>query len=482
MRTKATAKIKRTGDFVQVVDAFVFFNELDILEIRLAELYDVVDLFILVEATHTHKGDPKPLYYAESRQRFARYFDKIRHIVVGDLPRGAGLPAIWRREMTQRQRIADGLHDVPDDAIVLISDLDEIPRREAVALLRRQGIPDGMVVTFEQRLHYYNVNTHCISLIWTGTRAARCIDVKAITPDGVRWAGLYSAGAGRTMGARSTEYPLFGKLEHAGWHLSYFGDVAHIQDKMGAFLHQELVNEETTDTNTIAGHIARGEDVWGRPDGPKFALGPAPDLPAAIRADPVRWSRYFHPDWRPIFNQDWYDPEQARYVGEMARAAPQGGELVEIGCWEGRSTAVIAPAVAPRALHCVDHWRGNEDEGDAESVGLAQERDVFGTFERNMSLLTLGNIEVWRGSWQEWVKVWDKPIAFLHLDASHDYDSVYNCLQAVKPLLVPGALLCGDDGYADGVYRAVRDVFGEGKVRDIGNRLWVTRWEGARDG
>lgn len=457
-----------------VCDAFTFFNELDILEIRLAELYDVIDLFVLVEATHTHKGDPKPLYYAESRQRFARYFDKIRHVVVGDLPRGGGLPAIWRREMTQRQRIADGLGDVPDDAIVLISDLDEIPRREAVALLRAQGIPDGMVVTLEQRLHYYNVNTHCVSLTWTGTRAARCADVKAITPDGVRWAGLYHAG--RTTGARSTEYPLFGKLEHAGWHLSYFGDAAHIQKKMGAFLHQELVSDENSDPAVIEQRMATGADIWGRADGPKFAQAPAPDLPAAIRADPVRWSKFFHADFRPTFHEDWYDPDQARYVGEMARAAPQNGELVEIGCWEGRSACVIAPVVAPRLLHCVDHWQGNGDEGDAESVRLAQERDVFATFMRNVELLTPGNIEVWRGSWQQWAAVWDKPIAFLHLDASHDYDSVHDCLVAVKPFLVSGALLCGDDGYADGVYRAVRDVFGEGNVRDVGNRLWVTRW------
>ena len=39
---------------MKTVDAFTFFNELDVLEWRLQELYPAVDKFILVEATHTH--------------------------------------------------------------------------------------------------------------------------------------------------------------------------------------------------------------------------------------------------------------------------------------------------------------------------------------------------------------------------------------------------------------------------------------------
>src|SRR4051812_40271897 len=113
-------------------DCFTFYNELDILEIRLRELYDVVDRFVLVEATHTHKGDPKPLHYATNRARFASWNDKIRHIVIGDLPVGDNLAAIRRREMGQRNAILLGLMDAQDDDIVLISDVDEIPRKSAV--------------------------------------------------------------------------------------------------------------------------------------------------------------------------------------------------------------------------------------------------------------------------------------------------------------------------------------------------------------
>ena len=45
----------------------MFRDELDMLECRLRELEDVVYRHVLVEAPVTHRGDPKPLYYAENR-------------------------------------------------------------------------------------------------------------------------------------------------------------------------------------------------------------------------------------------------------------------------------------------------------------------------------------------------------------------------------------------------------------------------------
>ena len=41
-----------------IVDCFPFFNELDLLELRLNELKDVVDVFVLSEATLTFTGKP----------------------------------------------------------------------------------------------------------------------------------------------------------------------------------------------------------------------------------------------------------------------------------------------------------------------------------------------------------------------------------------------------------------------------------------
>ena len=107
----------------KIYDCFPFFNELEILEIKLNELYDHVDHFVLVECTETFSGKPKPLYFAENKQRFSRFLDKIIHIVVmehfpTDIP--------WDRELYQKDQIMQGLTNCHDEDIIIIEDLDEI--------------------------------------------------------------------------------------------------------------------------------------------------------------------------------------------------------------------------------------------------------------------------------------------------------------------------------------------------------------------
>ena len=49
--------------------AFTFLNEFDVLEIRLRASFDpLVDHFVLVEATRTHTGKPKPLHFTRKPQ------------------------------------------------------------------------------------------------------------------------------------------------------------------------------------------------------------------------------------------------------------------------------------------------------------------------------------------------------------------------------------------------------------------------------
>ena len=50
----------------KVFDVFLFFNELDILELRLKMLNDVVDFFVITECDFTFSGKPKSLIFAKS--------------------------------------------------------------------------------------------------------------------------------------------------------------------------------------------------------------------------------------------------------------------------------------------------------------------------------------------------------------------------------------------------------------------------------
>ena len=73
-----------------IFDCFTFFNELDILEIRLNEMAPMVDRFVLVEARKTFQGADKPLYFDQNKARFTPFLDKIEHVIV-DFPEDLGL-------------------------------------------------------------------------------------------------------------------------------------------------------------------------------------------------------------------------------------------------------------------------------------------------------------------------------------------------------------------------------------------------------
>ena len=89
-----------------VYDCFQFFNELDILKLRMHVLNDVVDKFVISEATVTFSGEKKPLYFQENREMFQEFEDKIIHKVVDDTPMDT---SAFMRDSHQKCAVARGL-------------------------------------------------------------------------------------------------------------------------------------------------------------------------------------------------------------------------------------------------------------------------------------------------------------------------------------------------------------------------------------
>ena len=118
---------------MKVYDCFLFYNELDILEIRLNELYDHVDYFYAVEASVTHTGRPKPLYLKEALEHTNR-FDKFKSKIINidtdlDLTKSAlvdnNIDDSWNREFIQRNYLMSVMLKASADDIILLSDVDE---------------------------------------------------------------------------------------------------------------------------------------------------------------------------------------------------------------------------------------------------------------------------------------------------------------------------------------------------------------------
>ena len=89
-----------------IVDTFMFYNELDVLETRLRKLSPHVDLFVLVESKVTHNGNPKPLYFEENKERYTEWLPKLRHVIAEDMPTDENP---WGREKYQRHCILKGI-------------------------------------------------------------------------------------------------------------------------------------------------------------------------------------------------------------------------------------------------------------------------------------------------------------------------------------------------------------------------------------
>ena len=220
---------------MKVFDCVPFFNEFEVLRLRMACLENVVDRFVVVEAHQTHAGDPKPLHLAGGGAPDLLAHPKLALHAV-DLPVGG---SDWARDQYQRDSLGAalaGLGAAPGD-MVLISDVDEIPDLAALAHARQALAAGGArtILAFEQRLFYFRLNYELVwsrKLPWIGTAAARYEDVASV--NGVRTT------ARNIRGRHSQDFDTRARvlrLPEGGWHFSYVGDDAALEQKLAA--HEE---------------------------------------------------------------------------------------------------------------------------------------------------------------------------------------------------------------------------------------------------
>lgn len=256
----------------KIIDSFIFFNELDLLEIRLNTLNDKVDKFVLVESTVSHTGKSKPLYYKENRDRFAKFNHKIIHCVVDDTPDSfeeaqkrflspkdeleknilmyclttSNVPkgeTQWLREFYQHESTRRGMlmANLDDEDICFVSDLDEIWNPEI-----DYKITDYDVFKLKQsvRIGYLNVES---SEEWFGTYYTKYKNIK-------------NSSANHLDTLSKTNHKF---IDNGGWHFTYQGGVDKIKTKLENYGHQEYNNDDVK--NLIETRLSMGQDVLGRP-------------------------------------------------------------------------------------------------------------------------------------------------------------------------------------------------------------------------
>jgi beta-1,4-mannosyl-glycoprotein beta-1,4-N-acetylglucosaminyltransferase len=236
----------------------MFYNELDILELRLELLDRYVDRFILVEAEVNHVGGRKELFFENNKQRFAKWLPKIIQVVVSaDIAPKDENP--WSREKFQRDCIKRGLTTIPDDAIVMISDVDEIPDMRLVPFEKLPHVVNSVHMwMFEYSLDYLFTGEP-----WIGTVITNCELIKRSGPNYFR--------------DNRWKFPV---LQYSGWHLSSFGTPMHVWNKMQTFAHARDGHHASQTPELFEHYITQGLHTDG-----KTILIPRPEqvpLPAPI--------------------------------------------------------------------------------------------------------------------------------------------------------------------------------------------------------
>ena len=238
---------------IKIYDIFNFFNELELLDIRLNILEPYVDYFVIVESRLTHSGKPKELYFEKNKHLFEKFTHKIIHYIIEDplksfedaenklkrvdIPNSEkdiiklalnsssvpkGMPH-FLRDFYEKESVKNALTGLNDNDFCFISDLDEIWNPDIII-----NYKVNLIYKFKQLVYSYYLNNRS-NEPWVGTTALRYGLLKNKCVNDIR-------------NINKTRHFF---LKNGGWHFTYQGGLDRVKLKIESFSHQEFNNEST---------------------------------------------------------------------------------------------------------------------------------------------------------------------------------------------------------------------------------------------
>lgn len=463
---------------MQIVDCFPYFNEKELLELRINLLHDHVDRFIITDADHTHKGDLKPFTCKNTLKDLGLMSDKIQVVEV-NLPSNKRFKNAWIRERMQRD---EAVKYFTDDTIAYVSDCDEIINPEyieyyidviykipfdvfRVPMMNLQGKSDMRVYHKDGTPEEWNAPFFCterhfkqykLSYLRESVSHPLCYNNVADYRD-------------KNNNFTNTFLTIDGKqVEFAGWHFSWMGSSANKLNKLNSFLHWNEFSEvkEVEECTT---------DILGRE---KYYLKKISHslLPSKIFELP-RVKEYLLPNTNHSINhiykneefgENWFSYPQL--YSKMVDEFSSGSIFVEIGSWKGKSSAYMAVEIANSQKDiqfvCIDTWEGSVEHQNKEEL-----QNLYDVFISNMKPVEKYYRPIRLKSLQAVNLFTDNSLDFVLIDASHEYEDIKNDILAWYPKVKIGGVLAGHDYYENnefgsGVKKAVNEIFTEFEVSE----------------
>lgn len=242
-----------------IYDCFTYCGEDALLKIRMEEFRHLEPLrkfmpvtHVVIESLYTFTGKERKFSFKAGD--FADY--QVEWFPLNDTP----LSDPWQNEWRQRNHIKIALQTLgaQDDDIIIISDVDEVPRAYAVQHYRKEF---GLVA-LQMHMMYYYLNCMAEPSSWNIPKIMTWDYLKDKTPQEVRSSGFNLA------------------LVNGGWHFSWQGGVDTILNKLQSFAHQEAGVQAIANREFLQGKIDRRESLWG-PN--KFSVVNDVDMPYYVQ-------------------------------------------------------------------------------------------------------------------------------------------------------------------------------------------------------
>ncbi|KAF9212398.1 hypothetical protein BGZ59_006805 [Podila verticillata] len=324
----------------KLFDIILFNTELDLLELRLNELYHVVDAFVIIEFNLTFSGRPKQLNYLENSRHFGKFKHMIHHI---ELPPMSAEEAKddqggWGIEnYTRNKGVEIAIKELqPNDGDwLLLSDLDEIPRpsillamkypeqsSETSSLFLDRSVIEGAwdLFRFGCRFYYYSYEYYGGS--WMGPVVMRFRERESHL-ERTKISGSENAELKRqkeymvTIGVDDQWTGLGSNMRHsrfkdaavlvddACWHCSWcFSRFSEVVGKTQSYSHSEHNQEKYQDREWILDHYRRGVDLFDRVSEKYMIIPRNYDIP-----DHVRYNRNKY-----LYMLERYDKPNAGFI------------------------------------------------------------------------------------------------------------------------------------------------------------------------
>ena len=255
---------------MKIFDCFMYFDEEQVLDLRLNVLDKYVDNFVIVESIYNHKGEKRDLLF--NKNKFRQFNDKIIYLTYNKVPKLVEpinisdhekekdqkytINAIYR-ENEQRNFISEGLINADKNDLILISDVDEIPKLSSIDL---KNINDE-IIFFKQDMFYYKYNLTLPNFKWTGTKAVK--KKKLISPQWLRNVKdkKYSFYRIDTL-ISETKYMNVKIIEDGGWHFSNIKSPKLIEHKLKSYLHHREFDQVSMSINEIENLVKRKQAIY----------------------------------------------------------------------------------------------------------------------------------------------------------------------------------------------------------------------------